>query len=210
MKKIALLIAAISGLTFSAEAAVIWTNPITGTNPNTSNPYTTGQTFDPNITVSGIGRGPGIAGNNANDRYNANSWNTVSIDTDAYFTFTLDANTGYEIDFTSLVYTGQASGTGPTSFVVRSSIDGFTSNIATPGVGATIDLSGAAFQNLTTPVTFRIYGFGASAATGTYSINDFTFNGTVVSVPEPASYAMCIGGVGMMFALIRRKRLSAL
>jgi len=51
----------------------IFTNPITGTNPNTSNPYTTGQIVDPNLTVSGIGRGTGINGNNANDRYNANS-----------------------------------------------------------------------------------------------------------------------------------------
>lgn len=158
----------------------IFTNPITGTNPNTSNPYTTGQTVDANITVSGIGRGTGIAGSNANDRYNASGWSTGAIDLNDYFTFTLTPSLGYEIDFVSLVYTSQASGTGPTNFAVRSSIDGFSSNIATPAVGgATIDLSAASYQNITTAITFRVYGFNAGAAGGTFSINDFTFNGNV-------------------------------
>ncbi len=78
----------------------IFTNPINGTNPNASNPFTSGQTVDPNITVSGIGRGAGITGTNATDRYNANSWNTASIDLTAYFEFTYcTPNVGYEIDF---------------------------------------------------------------------------------------------------------------
>ena len=51
----------------------IFENPITGTNPNLNNPYTAGQIVNSNITVSGIGRGSGITGTNANDRYNANA-----------------------------------------------------------------------------------------------------------------------------------------
>jgi hypothetical protein len=68
---------------------VIFTNPITGTNPNTSNPYTIGQNFEGNITVSGIGRGAGINGSNANDRYSARNWSTGGIDMTDYFEFTL-------------------------------------------------------------------------------------------------------------------------
>lgn len=158
---------------------VLWTNPITGTNPNTSNPYITGQTVDPNITVSGIGRGAGITGSGANDRYNATSWNTAAIDMSAYFEFTLTPNSGCEIDFTSFVYTAQASGTGPTNCQIRSSLDGFVSNIGTPTLtGTTISLSGASYQNISGAITFRFYAWGASAATGTFSINDFTFNGS--------------------------------
>lgn len=67
----------------------IFTNPITATNPNTANPFTAGQTFDPNITVSGIGRGTGIAGQNANNRYNASGWSTTTIDLNDYYEFTL-------------------------------------------------------------------------------------------------------------------------
>ncbi|MFP9099745.1 beta strand repeat-containing protein [Flavobacterium sp. RHBU_24] len=164
----------------------IWTNPITGTNPNTANPFTTGDVKDTNITVSGISRGTGITGSGANDRYNANSWNTASIDLTAYFEFTLTPGSGYEIDLTSFVYTAQASNTSINSFAFRSSLDGYTSNIGTPTVsGATISLSGTNYQNLTSAITFRFYAWGAGAAGNTFSINDFTFNGSVSLASAP-------------------------
>jgi hypothetical protein len=201
---IALATLAVANTSFGA---VIFTNEITGTNPNTANPYTTGQTFDANITVTGIGRGAGITGANANDRYNANSWNTVALDPTAYFTFTLTPNALYEIDYTSFVYTGQASGTGATSFAFRSNAggDNFTTNLGTPtATGATINLSGPAFQNVTTAIEFRLYGWGASASGGTFSVNSFTFNGDVVAIPEPSrALLLGIGGLGLIF---RRRR----
>ena len=169
-------------VSFQGWGQSIFTNPITGTTPNLSNPYIAGQIVNSNITVSGIGRGSGIAGSSANDRYNANSWDTSSIDLTQYFEFTLTPKSGYKIDFTSFVYTGQASGSGPTSFSFRSSLDGYIANVGVPTAsGSTISLSGTAFQNITASVTFRLYGWGASAATGTFSINDFTFNGNITS-----------------------------
>lgn len=134
-----------------------------GTNPGQTSPYTTGQTVDANLTVSGISRGSGVNGNNANNRYNANNWTETSlanaIAANDYFEWTLAPNAGYEIDFVSFVYTGQASGTGPTNFAFRSSVDGFASNIGAPtATGATINLSGAAYQDITSAITFRLYG----------------------------------------------------
>lgn len=159
----------------------IFTNPITDANPNSGNPYTSGQTIDANITVSGIGRGVGAIGANANNRYNARSWNTGSIDLTAYFEFTITPNASYEIDFSSFVYTGQMSPTGPTSFAFRSSLDGYTADIGSPSAGGTtIDLSSATYQNITSAITFRLYAWGASSASGTFSVNDFTFNAVVL------------------------------
>ncbi len=173
-----ILISCVSAI--DANGQSIWTNPITGTNPNTSNPYTTGQTVDANITVSGISRGTGIVGVNATDRYNASGWNTAAIDLNAYFQFTLTPTPGCEIDFTSFVYTAQASGSGPVSFAFRSSLDGYSANIGTPSSGGTtISLAGAAYQNITTAITFRLYAWGASDVNGTFSVNSFTFNGAV-------------------------------
>lgn len=182
MKKI--IISAVLILTliisYGAFAQNIWTNPITGTNPNTLNPYTIGDIKDANITVSGIGRGPGITGTNSNDRYNAIGWNLGgTLDATDYFYFTLTPGAGYRIKFTNFVYTSQSSSTGPIFFALRSSIDQFQSNIGTPTTtGTTIDLSG--FQNIGTEITFRFYCWGGSNSLGTFSINDFSFTGTVI------------------------------
>jgi autotransporter-associated beta strand protein len=181
---VGLLAVVASGLFYSTAPAQssIWTNPITGTNPNTSDPYTSGQTVANNITVSGIGRGSGITGSNTNDRYNATGWNTASLDTNDYFYFTLTPNNSFKIDFSSFVYTSQASGSGPANFAFRSSLDSYGSNIATPtNAGTTIDLSGASYQGITNAITFRLYGWGASSSSGTFSVNDFTFNGNIGS-----------------------------
>lgn len=163
------------------HAQSIFSNPITDSNPSASNPYTNGQIVDSNITVSGIGRGSGISANSGSNRYNATSWTLgSSLDADDYFSWTLTPNAGFEIDFLSFEYTGQRSPTGPSSFVYRSSVDGFTSDIGSPtATGTTISLSGAEFQNISTAIEFRIYGFGGTNAAGTFSINDFAFNGTV-------------------------------
>ncbi|HLN95541.1 MAG TPA: T9SS sorting signal type C domain-containing protein, partial [Flavobacterium sp.] len=171
---------------FNIVTPPIFSNPITGTNPNTSNPYTNGQTFDANISVSGIGRGAGASGTNANNRYNANSWDTVSLDPTAYFEFVLTPVAGYQIDFTNFVYTAQASGSGATSVVFRSSVDGFTANIGTATLtGTTISLTDTAFQNVSSGITFRVYAWGASNSTGTFSIDSFEFNGLVEASPLP-------------------------
>jgi hypothetical protein len=167
-------------LTVTAAPVSIWSNPITGTNPGSNNPYTTGQTVATNITVSGIGLGTGVSGSTANDRYIATGWNQPSLDTADYFYFTLRPGTGYRIDLSSFIYTGQTSGTGPTSFALRSSVDGFVSNIGTPSAtGTTISLSAPAYQNITSPITFMLFGWAASSSGGTFSINDFNFFGNV-------------------------------
>jgi hypothetical protein len=177
-------------LTFGAGIGQpIFDNPITGNNPNTSNPYITGQTINTNITVSGIGRGAGINGNIADDRYNANGWNTPSIDLTAYFEFTLTPNASIGINFISFVYTSQANNATISNFAFRSSMDGYTADIGTPNVGGTtIDLSAPIYQNITAPITFRFYAWGADITNRTFSINNFTFNGVVNVLPVNISY----------------------
>ena len=173
----------------------IFTNPLTFVSGIQTSPYTTGQTIDPNITVSGISRGSGITGTAAANRYNANGWSTGVFDANDYFEFTLTPNAGYEINFVSFVYTGQVS-TGSPNYAFRSSIDSFVANIGIPTTaGTTISLSSGTYQNITSAITFRFYGYGMSAAGTTYSINDFTFNGVVATTAPcttPTSQASAI------------------
>ncbi len=180
----------------------IFSNSITGTNPSSTNPYVLGQTFDANISVSGIGRSGAISAATANDRYSASGWNSPSYDATKYFEFTLTPNPGYEIDFVNFIYTGQASGTGPTSFSFRSSVDGYTAEIGTPvALGTQINLSGAAYQDISGAITFRIYGFGASAAGGTFSVNSFVFNGSVAASITPIITALPSSLTGLDYLL---------
>jgi hypothetical protein len=174
--------------------ASIFANLINATNPSLDNPFTAGQTFNTNITVSGIGRGTGIVGTSASNRYNANSWVSATFDPNKYYQFTLTPNAGYRIDFSSFAFNSQISSlTGPNAWAVRSSLDGFTANIGSPTSAtavtlSTISLSAATYQGITSAITFRIYGWGATSATSTFSINDFVFNGNVFVAPPTATF----------------------
>jgi hypothetical protein len=170
----------------TAAAAVIHSNEITDANPSTANPFTTGQTVSANMTASGIGRGSGISGNSGGNRYNAAGFSLGSIDLNDYFSWTLTPNSGFSLDLTSLTGNWQRSSTGANSYALRSSLDGFGANITSgtiTGSGSpaafNLDLSGAAFNAIASAVEFRLYGFAAGSATGTFSVNDFSFDGAV-------------------------------
>ena len=192
----------------SANADVIVLNAITNTDPGSYNPYFSGQIVAPNITASGIGRGSGINYNQAEGRYNAKGWTSANvIDVSDYFTFTLDANNGYMLNLQSFVYTGSTSGNGPTAFSFRSSIDSFTSNIGSPRAsGGVINLSSNIYQNLTGPVEFRLYGFSSANGNGTFSVNDYSFNGSVSQTPEPETWLLIGIGSCLMLWHLRRMR----
>ncbi|WP_366186099.1 hypothetical protein [Flavobacterium ovatum] len=171
----------------------IFKNSINDTNPSLTNPYINGQTFDQNLNVSGIGRGTGINGNTGGNRYNARDWNTSNLDTNDYFEFSITPQSGYKLNLTTLEYKAQISATaGPINFAFRSSVDGFTNNISTPTIlnsgsettPQPIDLSSSEFQNINLNITFRFYAWGGSNTTGTFSINEFSFNG-IVSCNSP-------------------------
>lgn len=169
-------------------AATLVGNPITGTNPNTANPYVTGMVTAADVTSSGVGRSTGIVGTNANDRYNANSWNVPSFDSNKYFEFRITPGTGKQIDFTNFVVTLQQSGS--TTIELRSSVDNFASTIASLSAsgapGFTNNIAINTIQDISSEITFRIYGFGTSGSTGTMSVNNYVFVGTVENTPNPS------------------------
>ena len=177
-----------------AEAQNIWNNSITGINPQDTNPYVSGQTKDANITVVGIKRSSSLGNSIAsyNDSFVAKGWTTANaINTGDYFEFTLAANTCYKINFSQFIYASSykygsficPDPEGPQSFAVRSSVDNYASDIATPSAaGGTINLTGAAFQNITSSITFRVYGYkNSSDFCGVWGIDNFAFTGSVVS-----------------------------
>lgn len=110
---------------------------------------------------------------NGSEYYGENGWPTGALDPNAYLQFSVTPNTGYQVDISSIVLrirrsnTGTPSGSGPTSWALRSSIDGYAANIASNSLTHTYSnytvSTGSSFLNRPTTVTFRLYGFNSSA-----------------------------------------------
>jgi hypothetical protein len=129
-----------------------------------------------------MARGDGINPTTAGNSISGNNWHDRAADD--YFTFGFTVDAGFSVDLNELWISTRSSGTGPGFLALRSSLDGFTSDLATfvqTGTSFTnsiVDLSG--LTDLTGTVEFRVYADGnvsanggTTAATGTLRISEF-------------------------------------
>lgn len=125
--------------------------------------------------------------------------NPTPIDLTEYYEFKLSPVTGYAIHFDSLVFSWRRGATtAPNTFVLRSGIDGFSSNISAPitinnAAGASTitkyDLS--ALTGITQPITLRMYWYGSTAGGSGNSVGleEFRFYGeTVANIALPVAF----------------------
>ncbi|MFN6009709.1 MAG: PEP-CTERM sorting domain-containing protein [Microcystis sp.] len=209
-----------------AQAAIVagWNsfNASTATYPKAAN------TVGANITSTGLN----TAGINRDSApifllggSNTNGWNTGStVNTNQYVEFAVQPGAGFQVDFTNLQLNAQQDETR-LDLVLRSSVDGFTSNLGTQVSLTTssntysFDLSSLAPQ--TGPVQFRLYGLNADspgvffygenstnvAGGGFVALNgDITpTGGGAVSTPEPSGIVSLIA-VGALGAASLRRR----
>ena len=209
MKKFTLLITLFLACNFSHAQIVAWSMNA----PNTAGdePTLDARTLDPNLNMSTLSRGAGIDAANlvrafSSDDYTG-SFATPGTQTDAltndeYFQFEISSSPNYEVSLSTLDANFRRSNIGPNTFLWRYSIDGVNfTDIGTPftylGSGgngqpqAQIDLSVLPdLQNVNsgTTITFRLYGWGARRADGTFAIgrrngNELTIGGSVVFNP---------------------------
>ncbi len=148
-----------------------------------------------NAAASDMSRGSGVSPSNAANTFSSNGWSTGALDVNDYYEFTATPNAGFELDLTSLVFSERRSGTGIRTFEIRSSLDGYSTTIGAP-IGVpdntstrtqTIILPSPTFENLTSAITFRIYGYNAEGATGTWRIDNVNLNGAVVLGTPPST-----------------------
>ncbi|MFT3682050.1 MAG: fibronectin type III domain-containing protein [Ferruginibacter sp.] len=136
---------------------------------------------------------------NASDNFPTHTDTTTK-----YFEFTISPNTGKTFSLTYIKFKWQRNATGVRRAFVKSSADGFTaklpasinpanSALSVPAIGTfqindaattgqegcTITLNGAAFTNITTSITFRIYGMFAEDSNGSFCIDNLVVNGIV-------------------------------
>lgn len=143
-----------------------------------------------------------------------------AVDADDYLQFTLTPAAGYQLNLTTLSLDfGSSYNTQPRGFAIRSSLDGYTGTIYNLSLPANSDstsavfnystsLGAAQYQNLTDPVTFRIYAFDNATGTTSYlRFDNITLEGAVTAVPEPTG-ALLLGVAVCPLLLIRGRRKS--
>ncbi len=240
MKKNTLVLA--SSLLFlipaTGSAATLAHYPVSAAPPLNS------STTDPNITASAIGNITTPANNgNAAVMYSSSQniyYNFLSqldkdqaISANYYTAFTLTPDEGFMVSYSQLSfnYGGSFGVTGASvdaNFFVRSSLDGFTSDLteftytipSLAGGGNVPELmelelsSLSQFQDVATPVTFRIYAFVDNFMTPNNfnssarpRIDNILFEGSVNAIPEPTSAILLLTALtGMTVFSSHRRR----
>ena len=139
------------------------------------------------------------------------------VNVNAYGTFTVTADSGYKLNLNTLSFDVQNAGTSPTPdghWVVRSSVDNFTTNLAdftatTTFANKQVDVSTIVFEGLQ-EITFRIYLYDANNTnSGTRSLrtDNVILTGDITAIPEPSTSALLLGlaGAALVFWRVRRR-----
>ncbi len=192
------------------------------------------------VEAASLVLGSGVNPANNGNRLGGNQWFDTgdtspttlasAIVANEYIEFTLTPSAGFSVSVTSFSFIWDGSPTGPSSLTLRSSFDSYagdlgtatgqnvtktstTLNPVTSGNFTTISISG--LTNLTSAVTFRLYGYGATGTTGSggFDTNANTAPNVVLigsvtpttAVPEPHEVSIAIAGLLGVVILIRRK-----
>jgi hypothetical protein len=162
------------------------------------------------LSVSDLIRGSGLSAASGAGTFSASGWTTgTALDPNDYFAFSITPEIGWTMTLTDLLLDERRSLTGIHEWSVRSSLDGFASDLESFAVpdndltraNQSLLLPGLLFSDLTSAVEFRIYGFGSESASGTWRIDNVRVEGTMTlvstgdgtAVPEtlPGGYAAC-------------------
>ncbi len=184
-------------------------------NGNAGNEATVNSTTtNPNLNVSAVSRGAGLSPSALANSYSSTSFSSPSttladaITNNDYLQFPVTPQSGFRVSLSTLDANFRRSGTGPDMFQWQYSLDGFVT--AGINVDPTITYTGtatngdaqpqinlstvSALQNVAFPntITFRLYGWNASATNGTFALgrlagNDLAIGGTTEAISSAAS-----------------------
>ena len=192
---------------------VLYSFPGGAFTPTTTDPNVTSGAINATGSIGSVEPGSALA-NTVFYRYGALSTTpAAAVANNEFFQFTLTPNAGYELDFTSVTFDATRGGAStPRGFLLRTSLDGFTANVATADIPTAnptltpfnISLSAPAFQNISSSTTFRLYQYAPSVGgVGTFYDN-ISVNGSANVIPEPSTLLFGLALLGV--AATRRCR----
>lgn len=151
------------------------------------------------VTATGITRGPGVTFASGTN-FSSQGWSTdyYTINQTDYVQFGVSPISGFQVSLTHLMINFVRDAAGPKRIEVRSSLDNYSTAVYSDAAIGTSNNSasfslGSQFQNLTSPVTFRIYGHRATSSTGI--LRSSAYSGyTKVLLPSGALAGVVIKG----------------
>lgn len=142
-----------------------------------------------NGSLGSITRGSGIQPSAANNVFSAKGFTTdpAVVDSADYFDFPIAANSGFQLSLDSIVFGQKRSNSGVRSYVVRSSLDGFNSNLKADSGTVVISYKnkvvlGSQFQNMSSGQNLRIrfFGYGSGSLSGTWRLDSVRIYGKIL------------------------------
>jgi hypothetical protein len=133
----------------------------------------------------------------------------TAVSTGSFFEITLAPTPGNALNLASFTFDAAAATVGA-GYVLRSSLDGYTTNLAAAPLSTlyptfaayNVSLAAASFQGVSEPVSFRVYTF-TPATNPAAAYDNVTINGVTIPVPEPTAGATLLLAGGF---LARRRR----
>jgi len=134
-------------------------------------PATVAATSASGVVAGSVTRAAGLTAVSGATSINASGWPlATTIDPAKYYTFTIAPPSGCTSTLTSAALDARASGTGPASAALATSIDAFAAKVPVSTTAATT--ATLAVANASGTVEVRIYGYGAAATTGTLRLQN--------------------------------------
>jgi hypothetical protein len=135
-------------------------------------------TTAPGVTGATLGRSVGLTAAAGTGSINSTNWpTTAQLDMTKYYTLTMTPPSGCSISVTMMSIDALASGTGPANGSVATSADAFAH---TTTVSTSAPSQPAVTATLPGMLELRVYGFGASATSGTLRLqNTLSVTGTL-------------------------------
>ena len=138
-------------------------------------------------SVSALTGTPGNYGGNPNNAIGATAWTSNN-----YFSVTLTPSAGYQVHVEGLKFDDRRSNTGPGTWSIQSSADGFVADLASGASHTTYATNSATFDvpATTNALTLHVSGLAASSGGGTWRMDNLILYGSVNSTtgapPAPA------------------------
>ena len=206
-----------------AQAQVVWNfgtatgtaSPTSGILSNlTAGAVTQNNNFGSTTMLSNSSASTTYSG--ASGNYNAAASavaGAFNVSSSTYFEFTLTPSSDYQVSVTAVSFGTRSTASGATTVALRSSSDSYGTALASGSSNTTWALvSVSSLTSITgtatSPLTFRIYGYGGTGSSGTanWRTDDISVTASVTAIPEPSTYAAIFGVAALGFAAWQRRR----